>query len=81
LVTEADWQHWTPEQIRPYLDVVFDAFGSQRLMIGSDWPVCLIAGQYGRVMGLVKNYVRLHCSQAMEEILGGNAQRFWRLKA
>ncbi len=81
LVTEADWQHWTPEQIRPYLDVVFDAFGSKRLMIGSDWPVCLVAGGYGRVMNLVKDYVRSNCPGALEAILGGNAQRFWQLKA
>ena len=81
LVTEADWHHWTPEQIRPYLDVVFDAFGSERLMIGSDWPVCLVAGQYGRVMDVVKDYVRSNCPGALEAILGGNAQRFWQLKA
>ena len=79
LVTEADWQHWTPEQIRPYLDVVFDAFGSQRLMIGSDWPVCLVAGQYGRVMDVVKDYVRSNCLRALEAILGENARRFWQL--
>jgi L-fuconolactonase len=81
LVTEADWQHWTPEQIRPYLDVVFDAFGSKRLMIGSDWPVCLVAGGYGRVMNLVKDYVRSNCPGALEAILGENARRFWHLKA
>lgn len=80
LVTEADWQHWTPEQIRPYLDVAFDAFGNERLMIGSDWPVCLVAGQYGRVMNVVKDYVSLHCPEALDAVLGGNAQRFWRIK-
>ena len=81
LVTEADWHHWMPEQIRPYLDVVFDAFGSERLMIGSDWPVCLVAGQYSRVMNVVNDYVRSNCPGALEAILGGNAQRFWQLKA
>ena len=81
LVTEADWQHWTPEQIRPYLDVVFDAFGNERLMIGSDWPVCLVAGEYGRVMNVVKDYVRSNCPGALEAILGENARRFWHLKA
>ena len=81
LVTEADWQHWTPQQIRLYLDVAFDAFGNERLMIGSDWPVCLVAGQYGRIMSVVKDYVRSNCPEALEGILGGNAQRFWRLKA
>ncbi len=81
LVTEADWQQWTQEQIHPYLDVAFDAFGSDRLMIGSDWPVCLVAATYGRVVGVVKDYIRRHCPEALESVLGGNAQRFWRLKA
>ena len=53
LVTEADWQHWKPEHITPYLDVAFQAFGPDRLMIGSDWPVCLVAAGYGRAMGVV----------------------------
>lgn len=81
LVTEADWQQWAQEQIHPYLDVAFDAFGSDRLMIGSDWPVCLVAATYGRVVGVVKDYIRRHCPEALESVLGGNAQRFWRLKA
>jgi L-fuconolactonase len=79
LVTEGDWQHWTAEQINPYLDVAFDAFGPDRLMIGSDWPVCLVAGEYGRVLELVKNYSNGTSNATREAILGGNAQRFWRL--
>ena len=81
LVTEADWQHWTPEAIHPYLDVAFETFGSSRLMIGSDWPVCLVAGQYGRVMDVVKNYLESRTSDVRAAVLGGNTQRFWRLKA
>jgi len=46
LVTEADWNNWTPEQCKPYLDCVFEAFGPSRLMFGSDWPVCLLAASY-----------------------------------
>ena len=80
LVTEADWQHWTPEDIHPYLDVAFAAFGPSRLMIGSDWPVCLVAGSYGRVMDIAKNYLQDYGSQVRNAVLGGNAQRFWRLK-
>jgi L-fucono-1,5-lactonase len=79
LVTEADWQTWRSEQIEPYLDVAFSSFGPERLMIGSDWPVCLAAGTYSRTVSVVKNYLeRLqpHCSDA---VLGKNAQRFWRL--
>jgi len=79
LVTEADWQHWTPEQIAPYLDVVVEAFGADRLMIGSDWPVCLVAGSYARTVGVVKDYVLKHKAEWRDAIFGGNAQRFWRL--
>src|ERR1700733_9309889 len=50
LVTEGDWQHWTSEQIVPFLDVAFEAFGPERLMIGSDWPVCLVAASYPRTI-------------------------------
>jgi len=81
LVTEADWKSWTEEQIRPYLDVAFDSFGPERLMIGSDWPVCLVAASYGQATGLVKNYILRRAPERAAEVLGGNAQRFWRLKA
>lgn len=46
MVTEADWKHWTSAQLRPYIDVVLDAFGPKRLMFGTDWPVCLVASTY-----------------------------------
>src|SRR5262249_47036234 len=57
LVTEADWENWTPTQIEPYLEVACHCFGPQRLMIGSDWPVCLVAAPYSRVLGLVVDYI------------------------
>lgn len=79
LVTEADWGTWTADDIRPYLDVAFDAFGWERLMIGSDWPVCLLAGSYGRTMSLVVDYIASRPAHEQEAILGGNARRFWRL--
>jgi L-fuconolactonase len=81
LVTEADWNRWNPEDMRPYLDVAFERFGANRLMIGSDWPVCTVAGSYRRVMGVVKDYLSRHSEQEREAVLGGNAKRFWRLKA
>src|SRR5687767_8650355 len=46
LVTEADWRRWTPHDVRPYLDVVFECFGAHRLLVGSDWPVCTVAADY-----------------------------------
>jgi L-fuconolactonase len=81
LVTEADWQHWTPRHIRPYLDVAFAAFGPDRLMIGSDWPVCLVAASYARAVQIVKDYILPLSPESQAAVLGGTAARFWRLKA
>jgi L-fuconolactonase len=80
LITEADWHGWTPDHIRPYLDVAFDAFGWERLMIGSDWPVCLAAGEYAQALGVVRDYVAAREAHEQDAILGANAERFWRLK-
>lgn len=81
LVTEADWVHWKPEELRPYLDVVFEAFGPERLMFGSDWPVCSLAASYQQVKELIWSYVEIHAPQQKENIFGGNAIRFYGLKA
>jgi len=80
LVTEADWQHWTPEQIVPFLDVAFESFGPERLMIGSDWPVCLVAASYAQTIEVAKTHLLKLNPTSREAVLGGNAQRFWRLK-
>jgi len=80
LVTEADWKRWTPDAIRPYLDVAFDGFGAGRLMIGSDWPVCTVAADYSSTIGVVADYVSQLSRGEREAVLGGNAQRFWKLK-
>ena len=80
LVTEADWQHWKPPEIAPYLDIAFECFGANRLMVGSDWPVCLVAAEYTQVMDVVKNYLDRQSAQVRDAVLGGNAQRFWRLR-
>lgn len=81
MVTEADWRHWKPDDMRPYLDVVFEAFGPERLMFGSDWPVCLLAASYGQVKQLVENYVQPLSTSEKDDIFGGNAIRFYGLKA
>jgi L-fuconolactonase len=60
--------------------VAFDAFGADRLMIGSDWPVCLVAGDYRRTLDAVVEYIAERPTHEQEAVLGGNAQRFWRLK-
>jgi L-fuconolactonase len=80
LVTEADWQQWKPEHLVPYIDVAFECFGPDRLMIGSDWPVCTVAASYARAMDVVKEYLSRQPSQVQTAVLGENARRFWKLK-
>ncbi|HXS74901.1 MAG TPA: amidohydrolase family protein [Terracidiphilus sp.] len=77
MVTEARWDDWKAADFRPYLDTVLDAFGSARLMIGSDWPVCTVAGTYGRAIGLVRDYIGQLTSSEQEAMLGGNCARFY----
>jgi len=80
MVTEADWKSWKPEHFVPYLDVALESFGPERLMIGSDWPVCRVAASYSQVMALVMDYLDdRYLREARENILGGTAQKFWRL--
>ncbi len=79
MVTESDWQNWRAEDFKPYLDVVFEAFGPDRLMFGSDWPVCLLAGSYERVFELVQNYVSRLGSDTEAKFFGGNAAKFYGL--
>ncbi len=75
LVTEADWTSWRPEDFTPYLDVVLDTFGTGRLMVGSDWPVCTVAASYADTMKLVKDYLARLTREDQEAILGANAVR------
>ena len=77
MVTEADAKAWKPADFRPYLDVVFEAFGEDRLMYGSDWPVCLLAAEYAQVFGLVRDYIAPLSAEAQAQVLGGNAARFY----
>lgn len=73
MVTEADWDNWKPEDIKPFLDVVFEAFGKDRILIGSDWPVCLVAGKYSEVMKVVLNYISEFDETDKNKIMGDNA--------
>lgn len=81
LVTEADWQNWKPEDFKPYLDVAFECFGADRLLFGSDWPVCLLAATYRQVKQIIEDYVKGYSQADQEKIFGGNAARFYGLKA
>ena len=80
MITEASHTHWKPAEFKPYLDVVFEAFGEDRLMFGSDWPVCLLAGSYQQVHGLVQDYVAGQPASAREKFFGGNAVRFYGIR-
>src|SRR5579862_826299 len=77
MVTEADWLAWRPADFRPYLDVVFECFGTDRLMFGSDWPVCLLAATYQSVKRLIADYA----ASSHEKIFGRNAAAFYGLAA
>jgi len=79
LVTEAAWSTWTLEDLTPYLDVALDVFGPDRLMVGSDWPVCTLAGSYGQTMQAFTDYLNGCPERTRDAILGGNAERFWKL--
>jgi L-fuconolactonase len=80
MVTEADWGTWTAEQIAPYINVALDCFGAERLMMGSDWPVCTVAASYARTMSLMIEFLKGHSDDERDAILGGTAAKFWRLR-
>jgi len=74
MVTEAAWKAWTQEDYAPYLDVVFDCFGIDRLMFGSDWPVCTLSGSYGEVVGVVRDYIGGLSEVDKDKVMGANAR-------
>jgi L-fuconolactonase len=78
LVTEANWARWSEQDLRPYLDVVFDAFGPDRLMAGSDWPVCTVAAGYSRTMGVLTHYLSDKPERERAAVMGGTAVRFYK---
>ncbi len=79
MVTDADWQAWTPSDLSAYLDVVFDCFGPRRLMIGSDWPVCTLAAPYAQTMGIVTDYIKALSPHEQQMVLGGTARMAYRV--
>jgi L-fuconolactonase len=78
LITEGDWRTWTPATIAPYVEAVREAFGDERLLYGSDWPVCLLAGSYAQVIDLARATLAASDPSA---VFAGNAQRIYRLSA
>ena len=80
MMTEADPNEWTIEQLRPYADHVMAQFGAERIMFGSDWPVCLLASSFAEVMDVSVELVAAYLGQAaVPMIFGRNAARFYRL--
>lgn len=79
LLTEARWKEWSPAEIYPYLDVVFEAFGTDRLMFGSDWPVLLLSGIYVQWKSMLEKYMENYTSEDKEKVFGLNAIQFYGL--
>ncbi|MEK9788592.1 MAG: amidohydrolase family protein, partial [Flavobacteriaceae bacterium] len=80
LVTEADLKNWKTEDFRPYLEVVFEAFGEDRVLFGSDWPVCLLAAPYEKVYGLMSEYTAAFSSEATRKFFGDNAAQIYNIQ-
>ncbi len=81
MVTEADHAHWQSDDFHPYLDLIFEVFGPERIMFGSDWPVCLLAASYEQTSDILSNYTKGLSQQAQDAIFGGNAVRFYGVEA
>lgn len=79
MVTEANWKTWTPDDLKPYLDVVFENFTPERLMFGSDWPVCLVASEYEMVVKTLEDYIAQLPIAQQELIWFKNAEQFYGL--
>jgi len=79
VVTEADWKSWSLESLRPYLDTVIEAFGPQRILVGSDWPVCLGVCGYAQWFDLLEQYLTGFRQTEWDAMFGGNAERIYRL--
>lgn len=77
MVTEANWSCWKKEDLYPYLDMVTESFGTDRLLYGSDWPVCLLAASYERMMEPVKEYYSNFSATEQAALFGGNAAAFY----
>lgn len=79
MVTEADWDHWKKDDFTPYLDTCLELFGADRLMIGSDWPVCLLGGEYDEVIDIVEDFLDGLSDTEYEDIMGITAVKFYQL--
>jgi len=81
MVTEADFHHWTVDELRPYVETVLEAFGPERLLFGSDWPVCTVAASYVRWVAVVRDLTNSLSAGERNAILGGNAIKAYNILA
>jgi len=79
LNTAADWQNWSGADLKPYVDVAVEQFGPERLMFGSDWPVCVLAGDYAKVWVETKQALEGRSETEIDAILGGTAARVYNI--
>ena len=79
MVTETDWKNWKQQDFVPYLDVIVEAFGTKRIMYGSDWPVCLVAASYENVLGVVEQHFSAFSENERQLFFGENAIQFYNL--
>jgi L-fuconolactonase len=79
MVTEADWARWEPADLRPFVDHVLEVFGPNRLLFGSDWPVCLLAASYARVSAAAHEVMDSLADAERDAVFGGTAEKVYRL--
>jgi len=79
MVTEADWNHWQYEDFLPCIDTVVEAFGIDRVLYGSDWPVCLVAASYDKMIGIVRRYFDAFSVEDQAKFFGENARKFYQI--
>ncbi len=79
MVTEAKWHRWAQDDFIPYLDTIVNLFGTERVLYGSDWPVCTLSASYRETYNIVKKYFDSFSHGEQDNFFGMNAQRFYRL--
>jgi len=80
MVTEANWNSWKQEDFVPYMETLLGIFGPNRLLFGSDWPVCIVAAKYEQVLGIVTNFIHSLSQVEQAHIMGQNAIDFYNLE-
>jgi len=80
MVTEANWNSWKQEDFIPYMEIILESFGPNRLLFGSDWPVCTVAAKYEQVLGIVNNFISFLSPAEQAHIMGQNAIDFYNLE-